>query len=430
MQRKASFGIIFATIFLDLVGFGIIIPIMPFYAEHFGASATDIGLLAASFSLMQFFFAPIWGRLSDRVGRRPIILMSLIGSAVTMTLFGLANSLLMLFAARIFAGIFMANISAAQAYIADITTPENRAKGMGIIGAAFGLGFIFGPPIGGILSDAGVLQAAERLISRLFSTDAAGLLLGNRYGVPAFFAAGIAAINVLAASIYLPESRSRAEIRQSRESEQRSRFNVANFKAALLNPVVSLFIILFFLVTLAFANLEATFALMTERHYGYDSTQNGYLFAFIGILVAIMQGALIGPLTRRFGEGRLLTLGLLAQGVAFLFLPYTGALATLLPVLALVSIGNGLSAPSLQSLISRNTDKDKQGGVLGVSQSLGSLARVFGPVWGGWFFDKISVAAPYWSGGLLLLACTALSWFAVLNLRRNGGSEGAIAVQP
>lgn len=420
MRRQASLGIIFATIFIDMVGFGIVIPIMPFYAEHFGATGIHVGLLMSSFSLMQFIFAPIWGRLSDRIGRRPIILMSLIGSAITLLLLGLANSLLMLFAARIFAGIFMANLSAAQAYIADITTPEERAKGMGLFGAAFGLGFIFGPPIGGLLSDPALLHSIESFLATSGSGMSPGIFTAHRFAVPAYFAAALAIINTTAAFFLLPESRSHEAIKHSNAHKAASRFDWQNLKQALAHPVVILLLVLFFFITLAFTNLEATFALMTERNFGYDTTQNGWLFMYIGFLVALVQGGLIGPLTRRFGEGILLVTGLLMQGVAFLFLPYATVLSALLVILGVMSIGNGLSFPSLQSLISRNTDEDRQGGVLGLNQSLGSLARVLGPLWGGWFFDAIGVAAPYWSGGLLLLGCTMLGWHTITALKRNG----------
>ncbi len=403
MKRKAPLVIIFFTLFLDLLGFGMILPILPFYAESFGATAFHIGLLSASFSLMQFFFAPFWGRISDRVGRRPIILMSLLGSSVSLLLFGLAQSLFMLFLARIFAGIFMANLSAAQAYIADVTPPEERARGMGLVGAAFGLGFIFGPTFGGLLSAHGL-------------------------AFPAYVASGLALVNFISAFFLLPESRSKEAIAHSRYHKRLSAFDLRQFKKAVFHPLVGLFLILFFFVTLAFANLESTFALMTERHFGYDAKDNGYLFAYIGVLVAIIQGGLIGPLSKRFGEGKLLTAGLLFQAAGFLFLPYTHSILILLVLLGFISIGSGLANPSLQSLISRNTHEDQQGGVLGVSQSMGSLARVLGPAWGGWFFDWLGIPAPYWSGGILLFLCAGLSYYAVHNLRQNLAEQKTAAV--
>ncbi|KAA3615322.1 MAG: MFS transporter [Calditrichaeota bacterium] len=418
MKNKGALLIIFITIFVDLVGFGIILPILPFYAETFGASATHIGLLAASFSLMQFIFAPFWGRLSDRVGRRPIIIMSLFFSSLALIFFGSAQNLTMLFAARIFAGIFMANFSAAQAYIADITTPEDRARGMGLVGAAFGLGFIFGPSIGGLLSSQPILASLESTFHALTSIDISGLLVGNPYRIPAYFAGFLAFANTLGAIKFLPESRKKEEI-EAAKVEQRTRHSrIELMKKSILHPIVGLFVILYFLITLAFANLEATFALFTEHVHHYTSTDNGYLFAYIGVVIALVQGGLIGPLTHKYGEGRVLIAGLLIQGISFLFLPYTTTLASLLIVTGLLSAGNGLTNPTLQSLISRNTDKNKQGGVLGITQSFGSLARVIGPAWGGFFFDHIGVAAPYWSGGIMLLLCSWLAWFAAQNMRK------------
>lgn len=393
MRRVAPLAIIFITIFVDLVGFGIILPVLPFYALAFDASATQIGLLAASYSLMQFIFSPVWGRLSDRFGRRPILLMSLLGSSISLALFGLANSLAGLFVARLLAGTFTANVATAQAYIADVTSDAERARGMGLVGAAFGLGFIFGPAIGGVLSQYG-------------------------YAVPAYFAAALALINFGSALLLLPESRTRQELNAARVQKNSSRFNVRAIREALTHPLVGIFLIVYFLFILAFSNMEATFALLTEHNFGYDARENGYLFTFIGVVIAVMNGALIGPLARRFGEGTLLTSGLMLQALTFVLLPYMRSLLQLLIVAGLIAVGNGLSSPSLHSLISRNTTRERQGGTLGVSQSMGSLARVFGPSMGGWFFDVFGVPAPYWSGGILMLACALLSIVATNNLRR------------
>ncbi|MFQ5629470.1 MAG: MFS transporter [bacterium] len=221
MSSKAPLTIIFITIFIDLVGFGMIIPVLPIYAESFGATGVEIGLLAASFSLMQFLFMPVWGRLSDRVGRKPILLLSLICTGIAFILFGLANSLVILFLARILAGVFTANISTAQAYIADVTTPEDRAKGMGLIGAAFGLGFIFGPPLGGFLSLWGL-------------------------GMPGFFAGGLALCNAIFAYFLLTESRSAGASTFDRSKSWREHISTRRFVHAVLHPVVGAFLVLFF----------------------------------------------------------------------------------------------------------------------------------------------------------------------------------------
>jgi multidrug resistance protein len=385
-MKKSPLLIIFLTVFLDLIGFGIVLPLLPFYAGTFGANPFQVGLLFTSFSLMQFLFAPWWGRLSDRVGRRPIILLGLFGSAVSYLFFGLAHSLWLLFLSRIFAGICGANISTAQAYIADSTTAENRAKGMGLIGAAYGLGFIFGPAIGGILSQYG-------------------------YRVPAFFASGLALANFLAAQFLLPES-----LKPGVRSESVHRgLNVRKIVASLQQPRLGLYMILFFLSTFAFANLEATFALMTERKFQLDATHNGYLFAYIGILITILQGGLLGRLVKRFGERQLVSSGLFSLFLSLSLLPFLPSVPWLLFCMLPLTFGHGVSNPSLASLISKSTTAGEQGAVLGISQSLASLARILGPAWGGLVFDKLGFQYPYLTGGFFLLLAFLLS----LQIRRS-----------
>jgi len=409
-MRKASLSIIFVTIFIDLLSFGIIIPIMPFYAEHFGASATEIGMLAASFSFMQFLFSPFWGRLSDRFGRRPVLLISLAGSGFALMGVGFARSLTALFVARACAGIFTANIATAQAYIADITSPENRARGMGMIGAAFGLGFTFGPAIGGLLSDEALLSSAERFLSLNAGISIDGLLSSNNLSIPSFAAAGLALLNTAAAFFFLPESLSMKKMANARQEDAAPRVSrLKSFKIILSQPIVGQFLVIFFLVTLAFTKMETTYALMTERNFGFGPGENGYLFAFIGIVLSITNGLLIGPLTRRYGEKTLLPIGLLLQALAFFFLPYSFSVTGLLIFSGIIAVGSGFSNPSLQSLISRSAARDEQGLVLGFSHSLGSLARIFGPLWGGFFFDKLGVPAPYLSGGIIILLGVWLS---------------------
>lgn len=393
-STRAPLTIIFITIFIDLTGFGMIIPVLPIYAESLGATGFMIGLLAASYSLMQFLFMPIWGRLSDRVGRKPIILMSLLCTSVSFVLFGLASSLFLLFLARLLAGTFTANISTAQAYIADVTTTEERAKGMGLIGAAFGLGFIFGPPLGGFLSLWGL-------------------------GMPGFFAGGLALCNAIAAYFLLPESLPLEDRVQSHRIPLHQHFSPKRFTHAIFHPVVGLFLVLFFILVLAFANLETTFVLMTERNFGYTAWENSLVFTYVGVIAALVNGVLIGPLVKKFGEGKLLTTGITMQAVGFFILPYLHSLPFLLIIIGTISAGSGLTNPTVNSLISKNTSKSEQGGVLGVNQSLASLARVFGPAWGGWFFDRLGVPAPYWSGGILLTGCIALSLRAMSRMRKN-----------
>jgi len=383
-MKRSPLVIIFFTVFIDLVGFGIILPLLPFYAQTFGATALSIGLLSTSFSLMQFLFAPLWGRISDRVGRRPIIFLGLLGSSASYFVFGLASSLWVLFLARILAGIAGANISTAQAYIADSTPPERRAKGMGLIGAAYGLGFIIGPAIGGILSQYG-------------------------YSAPAYFASMLALCNCLAAYFLLPESLNF----QNRTSGGRRGLNFAGIRRGLRHPELGAFFVCFFISTFAFANLEATFALMTQKKFGLDARHNGYLFAYIGVLITIMQGALIGRLVKKFGERKLIVTGLFSMIFGLGLLPFSPSLRYLLLVLLILTFGSGVTNPSITSLISQITGPEDQGGVLGVGQSLASLARILGPAWGGLTFDRLGFQYPYITGGVLMAVACAISLVAL-----------------
>jgi len=382
-MKKSPLVVLFVTVFIDLIGFGIVLPLLPFYAEHFGANALLVGLLSTSFSLMQLLFAPVWGRLSDSVGRRPVILIGLLGSSISYLTFGLAPSLPILFLSRILAGIAGANISTAQAYIADSTQPENRAKGMGLIGAAYGLGFTVGPAIGGILSQYG-------------------------YAIPAFFASALALANFGAAWWLLPESRNPSEQRHFTERG----LNWQRLRTGLQHPELGIFLILFFISTFAFANLEATFALMTARKFGFDARANGYLFAYIGVLITIVQGGLTGKLAKRFGERRLISVGLFCMIFGLGLLPYSVGLKSLLLVLVVLVGGHGSTNPSISSLISQSASTEDQGGILGVAQSLASLGRILGPIWGGFTFDAFGFQYPYLTGSLFMAVAFSLSLLA------------------
>jgi MFS transporter, DHA1 family, tetracycline resistance protein len=366
-------AIIFVTVFIDLLGFGIIIPLLPFYAESFGASAFAIGLLGTSFSLMQFLFAPVWGRWSDRIGRKPIILVGLLGSCLSYVTMALAGSLALLFIARIVGGIAGANIPTAQAYIADVTTPENRARGMGMVGAAFGLGFIFGPALGGVLSRV--------------SPE-----------TPMWCAAALCFANFVAAWFLLPESRS-----ASAATTTLGRMDA--FRHALTQPQLLLVFALYFIVTMAFAGFEATFALFSAASFGYTAASIGFLFAFIGVVLAVVQGLLVGRVVKRLGEPRVIAMALLAVSTALAFIPWVWSVPTLLMALGLLAVGLGFNNPSLSSMVSRLSHEDDQGGNLGLAASLASLGRVVGPAWGGYLYDAYGMTTPYLSAaGLMFVA--------------------------
>jgi multidrug resistance protein len=388
--RRSPLVIVFFTVFIDLLGFGIIIPLLPFYAESFGANALTVGLLSSSFSLMQFVFAPIWGRLSDKIGRRPIILFGLLGSSVSYLIFGLASSLTVLFIARLAAGIAGANIPTAQAFIADTTTPENRAKGMGLVGAAFGLGFIFGPAIGGFLSQWG-------------------------YAVPSLFASALALANFIAAFFLLPESRT-AEARRA-DGATAARGRVEALSRAMTRPFLPTLLVLHFVVVAGFAGFEATFALFGERRFAFTAATIGYLFAFVGIVLALVQGVLVGRVVRRISERRVVSLALFILGTGLLGIGLSKTVLALTLASGLIAVGMGFNSPSMMSLISRLSADDEQGGILGVNQSLASLARVVGPAWGGFTFDQYGISVPFFVASFVMLCAVVLSTVGLRRVR-------------
>lgn len=377
MKSRSALGVLFLVVFVDLLGFGMVIPTMPKYAAEMGAPLDHIGWLGTGYSLMQFVFAPIWGRLSDRHGRRRTLLVSIAMTAVAFFAFALAPSWGWLLAARLFAGTATANLAIARAFVADVTTPETRSKGMGIIGASFGLGFIFGPFFGGVLS-AHVSHAA-----------------------PAWVAGGLAALNGVVAWFVLPEPP--VHVR----SERRHRF--AALYGEMKVPGIRRVLIVGFLSILAFSALEHTFALLAGASYGLDQAHVGYLFAYIGVLAVIVQGGLIGPLTRRFGERRLLVVGLALQAAGFAAIPYAGSVAGLLAVLVPLSVGNGLTNPSLASLLSRMAHKDDQGGTMGIGESASALGRIIGPESGTWTYAHHGHAFPYVAGGALMAVAAGVA---------------------
>ena len=368
-------GIVFTTVVIDLVGFGIVLPILPLWAEGFGASPVQIGMLTASYAVMQLLFAPVWGRVSDRVGRRPVILVSLAGSAVAALLIGLAGTLLLLWVARVLQGIAGASYAAAQAYVADVTTREERAKGMGMIGAAFGLGFVLGPAIGALFS-----AWDERL--------------------PFFVAAGLAATNFVIAYARLPESR-----RPGAAPAPVPR--LSSVRRALSSPDLAPLVWLSFVATLAFVGMESTFALFGERRFGYSVTQIGLLFVFIGVLTALSQGYLVGRAVARWGEVRCLVAGLAGTGAGLLAVAAAHGLWLLLPGLALLAVGSGLVFSTTTALISLAAGEHEQGAILGLSASVGGAARIVGPLAATALFQHAGIAVPLVVGAALFALCAA-----------------------
>ena len=388
--------VIFFTVFIDMVGFGIIIPVLPLYAEHFHATPLQIGWLTGIYSGMQILFTPLLGRLSDRVGRRPVLIVSLAGTALGFLVMGWASSLSLLFLARIIDGATGGNISTAQAYIADVSTPENRSRSMGLIGAAFGLGFTFGPMIGGILSR----------IS---------------YGAPFYFAAALAAVNVVLLYFILPESLSK-EYRSQPHERTRLAEVFQHGHARLFGTIVVTY---FFTIT-GFAIMTTLFALLTEKRFGYDARQTGYLFGFIGIISVILQGGSIGRLVKMFGETALARTGLLFLAASMVLLPLVHTLAMLLVVCGAIAIANGLVNPTLNGLASQMIDRSWQGRALGLMQSAGSVGRLVGPLLGGWLlmFDLRFPVTRYARTPLFASAAILLVAFLLaLGFRKPAGDK-------
>ena len=368
-------AILFIIVFIDLLGFGMVIPVMALYAERLGAPDSQIGWLMTGYSLMQFAFTPIWGRLSDRYGRRPLLLLSIVMTAVGFLGYALAPDFRWLLASRLFAGAATANIAIAQAYIADVTPPEGRARGMGLIGAAFGLGFVLGPALGGFLS--AISLAA-----------------------PGYAAAALASANGVAAFFILPEPKARVA------SPRRA--HVAALLDELRRPGIRRLIVIYLLAVLAFSGMEATFALIAAHRCGLDQRHVSYVFAFIGVVVTVVQGGLIGPLTRRFGEQALLVAGFILQAVGLAAVPYVGNMAGLLGACLPLAFGSGLSTPALSSLLSRSARDEDQGGTLGIGQSAAALGRIGGPISATNAYDHVWYAAPYVGGAVIMLVTAAI----------------------
>ena len=375
---------------VDLIGFGIVMPVLPFYAKEFGASATVLGMLLMCHAAAQFVFAPLWGRLSDRIGRRPVLLMTIAGTALSLLALGLATSLPWVFAARVLGGAFAANISVASAYIADVTAEEERTRWMGMLGASFGIGFLLGPAIGGALAPLG-------------------------YHVPLLAAAGLATLNWLHAVASLQEPPRHAAAEEATRT-----------RAALLrDPLVRRLCTANLVFSVAVAQLETVFAFFMIDRFGFDAQHVAAILVGMALLMGGVQGGGMKALARRYSERGLAIAGASALAVAFVAVPEMPSVAWLLAPLALSALGRAILQPSLLSMTSLAASRSERGAVMGAFQASASLARVVGPVAAGLLYDR-SQAAPFWFASVLLVATALLA----RTLPRRAVADEALAAAP
>jgi MFS transporter, DHA1 family, multidrug resistance protein len=367
LETKRALPILFLVMFLVMIGFGIIIPVLPFYAEEIGANPTQLGLLMAVYSLMQLIFAPFWGRLSDRIGRKPIMMMGIAGLALSFFMQAMATELWMLFAARIIGGILSsANMPTAMAYVADITTPENRGKGMGIIGAATGLGFVFGPAIGGIFSKTSM-------------------------NLP-FYIAGFSSLLTLVLVFFLLKESIQKRAENAPLEKKQSLW-------AAFSGAASVLYLLQLLISLSLSGLEATFAYFAAEKANLNAVSLGYIFMIMGFASAIVQGGLVGKLTKKYGEGKVIQGGIIVSAIGFALILLVDSFTTAAIFLTLFGIGNGVIRPSVSSLLTK-TSTSGHGSATGLLSSFDSLGRIIGPPLGGWLFS-LAIGLPYVSGAII-----------------------------
>jgi len=388
-NKRRAFTLLFLFVFMDVLGFSLILPLLPYYAEAFGATAEVVGLLLGANALTQLAGAPILGRLSDRYGRRPLLLTSIAGTVVSFLMLGLARSLAMLFASRILDGFLGGNVSLAQAYITDVTDNKERAKGLGLIGAAFGLGFIIGPALGGTLAGDG------------------------NYALPALIASGLAFLNLLGVLFWLPESLPPEE-RERRAGEPRAAFTARALWEALRLPCVGPLLQTQLFFALAFTTFETIFSLFAQKRLGLDARTTSYVLTYVGVLVVLVQGVGIRLLVKRFSDKQLVFGGAILAGLSLLAWALTPSLGVLLVVLAPLALASGTLRVSINSALTKSVYPEEVGGTLGLSASLGSLARVVSPTVGGFVLGRVGAAAPGVLGAFLMGWLVYYTWKRVL----------------
>lgn len=385
-SRKLLFSpttILVLTIFIDATGFGMIIPLLPFYAQTFQAGSTALGILVASFSVMQFVFSPLLGKVSDKLGRKPVLVMSILTSMASFALFAFANSFLLLLLSRMIAGL-ATETAVAQAYIVDVTSKKERASGIGKVGAAHGAGFIVGPAIGGFLS--------------VYGFSAAG-----------FAAVFLTLINLLFVLFLLPESLSK-ESRDSQLTTESNRGFLRQLISSFSTPLIGAVLAIFFIVFLSFSAIPVILPLLGVVYFGLGSVEMSYLFVYIGIVQIILQGVVIGRLAVKLGDEKLITFGPLLMMVGIFLMPLVPNIGVFMVSLTMIASGSGIMRTIVPSFISKETHENEQGGVLGIANSVASIATVPGPLVGGFLFEFFGLASPFYVSAILLLIAFGLGF--------------------
>jgi MFS transporter, DHA1 family, tetracycline resistance protein len=394
-KKRSPLFLMALTILIDFTGFGLVIPLLPFWAERLGANAFEVGLIITVYALAQLLFTPVLGTLSDRYGRKPIIVVSLFIEVIALVMTAFANTLPLLLLARFIGGLGASNIGSAQAVVADVTEKQDRAKGMGLIGAAIGLGFVIGPAAGGVLAPAGQT-------------------------LPFWVAAGVALVNAVLVFFFLPETHKRAsgEMEQTRHGSRGLGILFSGWRNAIRYPSVLGMVLVNLLYTIAFTGMEAIFALFTQHTFGWGASQNGYIFTYIGIIVVIMQGGLVGRLVKRWREPSVLLAGLVLMAVGLISLAFSTRFALLLVTLGILSVGDGAITPTVSTLLSFASPVEVQGEMLGLSQGVGGLGRIVGPLIAGSLY-AFGSALPLVVGGILVIMAAVVALPALSAVRRH-----------
>lgn len=420
-MRKGSLATVFLVVLIDLIGFGLVLPLLPFYAREFAATPVVIGLLYSIYSVAQLVFSPIWGSWSDRIGRRPIMLLSTAGAVAAYIMFGFAESLFVLFLSRLVAGVMGGNIATAQAYIADVTTDEDRAKGMGLIGAAFGIGFVLGPALASGL----IHPSLQEWVAATGFTGVAEWMEVRRFGLPGFFAAFLSFCSFMLVLFYLPETVERPASGDASSSGPVSRPSVfmpefwrrlsAEHKAT-GGPILFL-LGAAFLLSFGQASLYSAFPLFAEQILDMRPEEVGMQFFYIGVIAVVVQGGLIRPLSRWFSETGLFFTGNILMTLGLGAIALSQSVSMLTVFLGIMALGHSLNLPTINSLISKEAGTKSYGAMMGLAQGLSGLGRAIGPTWGGFLFGVV-VFLPFYATALVLCVTIWIGW--KLYRRRSG----------